>query len=181
MVGVSSDLRTYYAPEVEVALVSFLWRHPEHLGQVLRELDLNLHFVQWHCRRILEAIAIVYSDLGAVDWPFVVQALREQHLLDAVGNLQLVDEVYRYDACGSLFFEYIALLKSYAQQRATDPTQPLIRFTGGSGQLQWNRNKKRETDPDCIGPVRVRGHAYTVRGWVAEGGLLLNLKFYPQA
>jgi hypothetical protein len=175
-----SDLRTYYAPEVETALVSLVWRHPEYLEPVLRELDPETHFVQPHCRHILKAVQLVFTQLGATDWSSIVQALREQKLLEETGNLVLLDEVFTYDACGSLLNYYIDLLKDYAKQRKADPTQPVYRFTGGRIQLQTNPHWGDEGDPDYFGVGFVAGKKYNVKGWVSRPeDKSAELKLYP--
>ena len=97
------DLRTYYAPEVEQALVGLIWQEPKLLERLLRELDPAIHFVQPHLRHILEAIRIGYAQLGAVDWCVVVQILREQKLLEQVGELQTLDELWRNPGYSALF------------------------------------------------------------------------------
>ena len=174
------SLQTYYAPEVEERLVSLVWHHPEHLARVLQQLDPEVHFVQPHIRHILEAVRISYSELGECDWTTVVQVLREQKMLEEVGNLELLDQVWRHEGCMSFLDYYIELLQDYAIQRGIDPHQPVFRFTGGRIQIKPNRSKSREGQPDYVGAGRVCGNNYQVRGWTEPDGLILNLKLYPK-
>jgi hypothetical protein len=173
------DLRTYYAPEVEQALVGLIWQEPKLLERLLRELDPAIHFVQPHLRHILEAIRIGYAQLGAVDWCVVVQILREQKLLEQVGELQTLDELWRNPGYSALFDYYINLLKSYAEQRGTNPHEPVFRFTGGRVQLERNRAWHRQGDPEYIGAARVAGLDYRVRGW-ERSNHRIDVKLYPR-
>src|ERR1700757_5192333 len=57
-----------YAPEIEAAMLGILWRQPERLAVIKRELDPTVHFVQPALRYLLEAIDLAYRELGAVDF-----------------------------------------------------------------------------------------------------------------
>jgi hypothetical protein len=124
-----------WGPELEEALTSLCWNQPEpYLAETLREIDPETHFVQWHCRHILEAVRLCYCELGATDWHTIVVCLAEMGLLKEVGDKQRLDEIYRNPGYGSLHAWYIATLKAIAEQRSTDPTMPLYFFTGGGAE-----------------------------------------------
>jgi hypothetical protein len=83
-----------YSNEIERSLVSILWHHPQYVDFVLLNLDPELHFINPDLRIILEMIAVVWWELGAVDWASVVQAVREVDIIEDVGGLQGLNDVF---------------------------------------------------------------------------------------
>src|SRR5258708_22587339 len=88
-----SDKTSFFAPEIERALVSTVWHHPEYLELVHRDLDLELHFHEPNLRIVLEMISLVFWEIGGVDWATVVHAVREVDALELCCGRQGLNEV----------------------------------------------------------------------------------------
>jgi DnaB helicase-like protein len=178
-----TDLRTYYAPELERAIVSLCWHRPENLPKVLQALDPAVHLKEPHLRLILEAINLVYRELGATDWATVIDYLRQQGKLAECGELVGLDEIYRLEPCPALLSYYIELLKDYGALREGAPLAPTLRFNGGQGQIFNNKAKKTQREPDVIGVVAIASKAYELKGWMATdslGQVFIQTRFYPR-
>jgi DnaB-like helicase N terminal domain len=171
---------SYYAAEVESALVTLLWHEPDLLGATLRQLDPEAHFVVPAHRWILEAIRIVYGDQGCCDFALVVQVLRELGLLEDCGGLQGLNALYAQNwGYVSLLDEYISVLKEYAIQRGVDPCKPVYRYVGGHGTITLNKLKTKDIHPDYTGILKLSGRNYALSGWNA-GGDSIELKAVPK-
>jgi hypothetical protein len=171
-----------FSPEIEEATVSIIWKHPERVAAFLRDFDPTVHLVQLHLRIIVEAINIAYGELGAADFPIVLQVVRELGQLGECGGIPGLNKVYEASYYTSpIFEEYLRLLREYAEHRQTDPLTPLHFFTNGKGTLYKNKNKTRPNDPDYIGPAKVRGRSYRLRAWLCEDlGQVLNIMLDPK-
>ena len=177
----------YWAPEIETSMVALLWHHPEFVDFVHLELDVELHFLSPALRIVLEAISVVYWNIGDADWSTVVHAIREMGAIDTCGGVQGLNDIFTdggryYDGRTDpqpVVLEYMELLKAYGAQRQEDPTKIIPRFTGGKGRLWPNKTAKRATDPSDLGEAFIRGHRYKIRGWWESDGL--SMKFYPEA
>jgi DnaB-like helicase N terminal domain len=170
---------SYYAAEVEAALLPLLWHEPDLLGTTLRRLDPATHFVSPAHRWILEAIGIVYGDQGCCDFALVVQVLRELGRLEDCGGLEGLNALYsqNWGYC-SLLPEYVAILKEYATQRGVDPCRPVYHYASGSGNLGPNKLKTEQKHPTYTGSMKLCGRRYELHGWPAVGGQI-NFKAVP--
>ena len=121
----------------------------------------------------------MYQELGVGDWAAVIQVLREQNLLEEVGGLVLLDEVWRREGLPSALDFYIELLRDYAIQRGINPYEPVFHFTGGRVQLEPNRAWHRAGDPEYVGAARVAGLFYRARGW-GQSDHKVEVKLYPR-
>jgi DnaB-like helicase N terminal domain len=170
---------SYYAAEVEAALITLLWHEPDLLGATLRQLDPAAHFVSPAHRWILEAVQVVYGENGCCDFALVVQALRELGRLEDCGDLQGLNALYSQNwGYVSLLDEYISVLKEYATQRGVDPCKPVYRYSGGHGTIAPNKLKTKDTHPDYTGILKLSGRNYALSAWSA-GGDSIELKAVP--
>lgn len=168
------DLRTYYAPEVECALVSLCWHKPELLARVLRKLDPEIHFTELNCRMLLYAINTLYSELGETDWSSVIDCLRQQEKLFGQEHLVELEAIFSlaqgYDRASSgLLDYYIELLGDYASLRRPSPhaKPPVLRFSGGRALLKPNKAKRPgSNEPDFKGLGIVAGNPISLSLWV---------------
>jgi DnaB helicase-like protein len=179
---VQNSLKTYYAPEIEQALVSLVWQQPDLLGQLLQKLDPNVHISQPHLRILLETISYCYSQFNDCDWSSVIEALRQFQKLDECGGKVLLDQIYKNPGCKSLLGWYIEILIDYASYRVEDPPRPSTYFSGGKGKL-WANKGKLKSSCDVVGQARLAGKPYSLRGWSATDPLaqkFIDLRFYPQ-
>src|ERR1700756_1058313 len=91
----ASETSTFlFAPEIENAFMGLVWRQPDRLADVKRQLDPAIHFIQPHLRWILEAIDLAYRELGTVDFASVIQVLRELGRFEDVGGLEGAKDVW---------------------------------------------------------------------------------------
>jgi DnaB-like helicase N terminal domain len=170
---------SYYAAEVEVALISLLWHEPDLLGITLRQLDPAAHLVVPAHRWILEAVQIVYGENSCCDFALVVEVLRELGRLEDCGDLQGLNALYSQNwGYRSLLPEYVAILKEYATQRGVDPHRPVYRYAGGSGNLGPNKLKTQQKHPTYTGSMKLCGRRYELQGWPVVGGQI-NFKAVP--
>jgi hypothetical protein len=152
-------------------------------------LDPDIHFLDPALRIVLEMLSVVYWQIGALDWASVIQALREVNEIEACGGLEGLNEIYtdgghypegRLPQFAEAFVrEYIQLLYDYANQRESDPTKPVYRFTGGKGKLRLNKLARCDSDPSDVGEALICGRRYKILGW-CDGNELV-IKFYPEA
>ncbi len=183
-----------YAPEIEAAMLGILWREPERLAVIKRELDPAVHFVQPALRWILEAMDLAYRELGTVDFASVIQVLRELGKLEEAGGLEGANEIWAEgDFLDSpvwqvtnktqvLFDHYLGMLKSYAQSRQSCST--FHPFTSGKFQIFNNKLKCDLRDPDVIGQGRIAGRNYELKGWTRltdSGEEFLQCQLYPKS
>ena len=171
------DLSLHYAIEIEAALVTLCWHHPEVLPKVLQNLNPLVHISQPHLRHLLEAINRSYSELGATDWAATIDCLTDLGLLAECGEALTLDELYKNPGCSSLLDYYIERLQEFAVHRNILPGVFPSRFSGGFLTLSANPIKRKPTDPDLVGTASVAGKPYTVRGWSDSGNL--NCRLYP--
>jgi hypothetical protein len=179
-----------FSPEIETALIGLLWREPDRISIVKRELDPALHFVQPHCRWLLEAIDLAYRELATVDFACVIEVLRELGRLEDVGGLEGANELWNageflnspvWQAMGktdALFAEYLRMIKQYAVNRGEQPPRPTYLFIGGKGTLLLD--KARVKADHYTGEVSVAGRWYSVRAEVGSEGEFINLRFEPK-
>jgi hypothetical protein len=179
----------YFAPQVERSFVSTLWHAPQYLDLARHELDFELHISIPPYRKILQALIVVYGDLGLdLDWICVVQCILELGAMEECGGLPGLDEVFtdcgHYPEGRSLpeptVGEYIRLLKLYAIARGADPYTPVKHYTRGRGFLQKNKLATTPAHPCVIGKIErcCCGKRCTIAGWPGEEGinLVLNLE-----
>jgi hypothetical protein len=169
-----------FSGEIEQAFVKSLWHTPSRLEGALAQIDPQVHLTQPHLRLILEAIRISVGEIGDADWVTVISILREQNALEDCGGLDGLNSLWDYDGFTThdqIFGEYIRLLKEYASARRE--RVPVFPFTGGKGTLELNKAKRRETDCDYLGQIRVLGRPYTARAWIAPAATFINLTFTP--
>ena len=175
-----------YAPEIEKSLVSVLWHHPEYIDLVLLSIDPEVHILNPVLRTVLEMVCVVFWNTGTTDWALVVHAPREIDAIKDCGGLEGLNDIY---TDGGLFphghnypeptvTEYMRLLHYYQEQRETDPTKPVIHYTGGRGRIVPNRRHRHDTDPSDLGQARIRGRNYRIVGW--RDGEGLAIKFTPE-
>jgi hypothetical protein len=184
---------TFFAPEIERALVSLAWHFPaDVLARVLRHLNPEIHFHEPFCAQLLDAINLVYSDLNTTDWPTVVDCFRQQNSLtnpETLAALSAIFSLAEYQnrkATRDLVDYYIELLKDYALLRGPLPPSfrpPVLHFSGGSALLKDNAPSKRyPSQPDFLGPGRVKGNPYEVSLWIDKDAFkktVLKLRFKP--
>jgi hypothetical protein len=163
----------YFAPEIELSVVSECWHAPDRLSVVKRELDPAVHLTQPHLRWILEALDLAYRELGAVNFEIVVQVLREMHHLEDCGGLEGLNEVYKAAAYGrdpvrdqKIFDAELAMLKQYAINRKVDPPHPPDFFTRGQLVLYPNKTKHFDSQPDATGEGKIGGRCYRATAWL---------------
>ena len=121
------DLKLYYAPEVEEALVTLLWHRPDFIPWVARTLEPEFHLSRPALRHLLSAITICYSEFNATDWAVVVDCLRDQGLLDECGGLLELDRLWSHPGYEALLDHYLRLLKEYAVHRKVLPARLRLR------------------------------------------------------
>jgi hypothetical protein len=168
------------APEIEQALVAGLWHQPERLAETCRWLDPNAHLSLPYLRLVLYAIKRCYSELGAADFPLVVQCLRELGSLTEVGGVEALDSLYETRWYPPLFPIYALFLRERALARCSDPKAPPPFFSGGSGSLELSKVRKSAQHPVYTGSARIGGHFYTIRGWPKGEEAGVELKFFRQ-
>jgi hypothetical protein len=180
----------YFAPEIEQALVATVWQHPECFELVKAELDFDVHILSPPLRKILQAIELVYGDVGYdLDWACVVDGVRELGALEEVGGLQGLNTVftdnnrYPYGKCGfsegagPLVRFYIKCLKTYALNRQSDPSEQVPLFVGGKGWLKPNKNRRGDKSPHMTGPIVLQGINFSMSAWKqADGSFTLSLR-----
>lgn len=179
----------HYVDEYERATASLLWHHPELLPLLQHELHLESHVANPIYRKVIEAIALVYGEIGEADWPCVLHAIREMGAFEECGGLEGLNAIFTNDSRYAegrrepeLFLrDYIRVLKEYALARKTDPYATVRRYTSGYGFLQRNKLATRPQHPSSIGQVRCPhcGRTAKVAGWEAGEGKL-NLKLEPE-
>jgi hypothetical protein len=180
----------HFAPQIERSFTSLLWHAPQYLDMARSQLDFELHISIRAYRKILEAITIVYGDLGIdLDFPCVAKCVAELDAFDECGGLQGLDQVFtdadHYPEGRSrpepVIREYIRMLKEYAVARKTDPYQVVRRYTCGRGYLQRNKLATKPTHPSVIGKIQrcCCGQRCTIAGWPGEDGNL-NLTLTPE-
>jgi hypothetical protein len=166
-----------FAPEIEVATVSLLWKQPERCAAFLRDLDPAVHLTQPHLRHIVEAVTLAYRELGCADWATVAGVLRELKHFEDCGELLGLNEVY----CAAeitpnsdqIFTHYVSMLQAYALGRELN--QPVFRFNRGEIKLVPNKIKRSESAPDFIGTGKVAGRLYRAAAWTSADGLSISL------
>ena len=171
------DLRLYYAAEVEEALVSLLWHHPELIAEALRVIEPATHLSQPKCRHLLEAITLCYRQAGATDWATSLECLAELGHLQECGGLLELDRLYSRPGHLVLFSHYLALLADYAAHRGTQ-SQPQF-YSGGRALLVPNKAKTKESQPDFIGRGRLAGRFYALSAWKKDSLPELQIHFKP--
>jgi hypothetical protein len=182
----------FWSAQIECSFVSTLWHHPNLLGLARHELDFESHITIRAYRKILQAISVVYGDLGAnLDFPTVVQCITEDmHAFEECGGLLGLDQVFTdgtYYPEGRLrpepiIREYIRLLREYAIARGTDPLQAIKHYTRGRGHLQRNKLATKPTHPSVVGKIErcCCGRRCLISGWPAGERDTLNLTFTPE-
>jgi hypothetical protein len=168
---------SYFAPEVEQAVVSLCWHEPERLAQFYREFDPGAHIGQPHLLVILEAIAIAYGELGTTDFAAIVQIVRELGRMVSCGGLDGLNQVYQAQLDGrtnpehteKIWTEYLRLLRYYAQNRKADPPRSADFFTRGHLCLYPNKTKSLQSQPDATGEGKIAGKAYRATAWLEPG------------
>jgi hypothetical protein len=162
-----------YAPEIEAEVVSECWHAPERIAELRRAINPEVHLLQAHLRRILEAIEHCYAQFADVSFLTVIQVLRETGRIEDVGGLDGANEIYKiaaYDRdegrCQSIFTHEVEMLKHYAQNRAQTPPVRLDFFTRGQLVLTWNKLKEFPSQPDAIGGGKIAGRHYRATAWV---------------
>jgi hypothetical protein len=158
----------YFAPEIELSVVSLCWHEPERLAGFYRDFDLAVHIGQPHLRIILEAINQAYGHLNTTDWASVVQLIRELGKLEHVGGLDGLNEVYQAQFYGrdnaerteKIWADYLRLLRYYAANRKEIPPRPPDFFTRGSITLYPNKAKTSLLAPDAAGEAKIAGRRY---------------------
>jgi hypothetical protein len=187
----SEELTTlHWAAEIERSFTSTLWHHPEFLDLACRELDFTVHISISPYRKIIEALTIVFGDLGIdLDWTCVVHCVRELGAFDECGGLVGLNEIFT--DCGhypegrqhpeAVIGEYIRLLKEYAIARGVDPLATVRRYTRGRGYLQKNKLATKPTHPTVVGKIErcCCGRRCTIAGWPGEQDTL-NLTLTPE-
>jgi hypothetical protein len=177
-----------YSPQVEQTFVHLLWHHPQYIDLAFRDIDPEIHILTPPLRVVLQMVAIVWWNLGAVDWTSVVHALKEINYLHDVGGLHGLNGIFtdegRYpEGCPTdpapFIQEYIGLLRDYEEQRVTFPGKSIYRFTGGRGRLQINTHARRDTHPAYVGRAFIAGRRYLIAGW-NNGQQELGLSFEPE-
>jgi hypothetical protein len=179
---------SYFAPEIEEAAIAILWRQPERLGEFLREIDPAVHITQPHLRKILEAIDLGWRELGAVDFATIVTLVRELNYFEDCGGREGLNELWvagdRNVATAPnddvIFAHYVEMLKTYALARKSDGKFPCARFTGGSGELFPNKTKRRDSDPDFLGEIKIAGKLYRVAAWFVADRSAIQIRCLPK-
>jgi hypothetical protein len=181
-----------FAPEIEQTIVSLLWHQPDRLPGFMRDLDPAVHITQPHLRKILEAISVAWGELGAdLDWPIVIQIIRELGHFEDCGGLEGLDEVYRAAEYGysdrvladQIFGHYLQMLRHYAQNRQADPPRKPDFFTRGALRLFPNKNKKSDSAPDAVGDGKIAGKLYSASAWIesdAFGQKIFKINLVPK-
>ncbi|MGD0181212.1 MAG: hypothetical protein ABSC15_15480 [Terriglobales bacterium] len=185
-----------FAPEIEEAAVTMLWRQPDRLGQFLRELDPAVHITQPHLRYLLEAIDLAWRELGAVDFATVVTVIRELGRFEDCGGLEGLSELWSNGDChvaspkedpaiaedrfNRIFLHYIEMLKTYALARKSDFHFSVTRFSSGGGELRPNKNKRRDTDAAFVGEVNVAGKLYRTAAYFSTDLGSIRLVLLPK-
>lgn len=164
-------LTFYFAEEIELSVVSFLFREPERITDVYRELDPQTHILQPHLRHVLEAQLIAYREEGVPTFADVVRILRELGHLESVGGISGVAEIYDYRRFGAsqpqivdrIFSHWLEMLKNYAVAR--ESKQPFFYSNRGLCELVENKAKRSDSGPDVTGTAQVCGRYYSALGW----------------
>jgi hypothetical protein len=181
----------FFAPEIESGLIGLVWREPDRLGTLKRELDPALHFLQPHCRWLLEAIDLAYRELGTADFACVIQVLRELSRLEDVGGLEGANEIYKMaefvdspawnqKLSDRLFTHHLESLKTYAINRQEQPPRSTYLFRSGKATLVPNKVKRSQNSADFIGEAWICGRWYVVGASLALDGSFLNFRFEPK-
>ncbi len=178
-----SPMTFNFAPEIEDATISIIWHEPERLAEFLRHFDPDVHLAQAHCRIILEAVILAFGELGASDFPTVMQVVRELDRLEECGNVEGLNRVYscveaNLPNTDKIYAHYLDMLRIYARHRKTQHQGNMCLFTGGRALVKRNSLKSKPYEPDYVGDARVRGRNYSIRGWDAgsDEGVTLTLE-----
>jgi hypothetical protein len=173
----------YFAPEIETNAVSILWRRPEWLPEFLQRFNPEIHIQQPHLRTIIEAINIVYGDLGVSDFAAVTQCVRELGRFEDCGGLDGLNAVYLAheptEHTRAVYRHYLEMLETYAKARGSDHAFPVARFSGGDGVLTPNRIQRRDTEPAFLGEFKVAGKSYRAGAYLGELGSL-KIRMLPK-
>jgi hypothetical protein len=163
----------FFAPEIEMAVISLLWHEPERCAQFLREFDPAVAIIQPYLRTLLQAISLSWSEANAADWASVVQVLRELGQLEACGGLQALNEVYVLQDYGqrlaqphleNIWRAYLAILRNCIENRVSDPPRPPDFFT--RGELRLYATGKQAPKPYAIGKGKIAGKLYQASAWL---------------
>jgi hypothetical protein len=180
-----------FAPEIEAALIALAFAAPWRIGQIMRELDPAVHLSRPECRYLLEAIDIVYRELGARDFASVITALRESSQLEDCGGLEGVNAIvseYRFgfssqEAENEILGHYIEMLKAYAKARANQPPVGVYRFIRGDITLFKNQTSSSPSAPQWIGEGKVAGKTYRASAFASHnktGQPILSVSLCPK-
>ena len=181
------QIQSTWEPEIERAIVFAAWRHPEFIDLILVSIDPDLHFLDKTCRVLFEIICTVWWESGATDFALVLKAINEIEFLEDCGGIEGLNDIFTYDGkypegfgkfAQASISEYVRLLDYYRQQRDDDPSERVIRYTGGKGRLWLNRSTKNDNSPSHFGEALIRGSRYRIACWPA--GDQIELKFTPE-
>jgi hypothetical protein len=179
------DATLQWAVEIELALVSAVWHHPEYVGLIQQELVLDVHLTLPCNRRVLESISILINDHDPITFETVVAVICE--LPGAFGecggkeglNGIFADEgrcPYGLREPEPFIKYYIGFLKDAALHRGVDPTKPLLRKTNAHGVLQLNKLATKPEHPTITGKIYVPvPGTYSLAGW-PRGESQVNIK-----
>jgi len=176
----SSPQEIYYAPEIEEALVTLCWHHPEYLPKVLRELDPALHISAPPLRHLLSAINRVYLEEGATDWASVIDCLRDLGLLEQCGDKVLLEGLYTHPGYHALLDFYIQSLRAYGAARNASPPQNPHYWSGGKALLAPNKAKRYPNQPDFTGSGRIAGKFYSLAAYSNLDATEVEITFRPK-
>ena len=169
----------HFAVQIERSLVSVLWHHPQFLDLARHELDFSVHISVPAYRKIIDALIIVYGELGLdLDFPCVTQCIVDMDALEECGGLLGLDQIFTdggYYPEGRhrpepIIREYIRVVKEYAVARQVNPFTAVRHFTRGRGFLQRNKMATRPSHPSVIGRIErcCCGKRCLLTGWPGE-------------
>ena len=169
----TSTLTSYWADEIEMAVVSALWHNPHWIEFAARELDFSVHFSTPQYRTLLRAIWTIYNWTcfeGGPNYASVVHLLREWNQFEECGGHQGINEIFAYayynkGRAEPILIDHIRLLREYAQARKTDPRKALRYYSGGRAIIRPNKLAKTEPTPYVVGEGVWGGIKFRVAGW----------------
>jgi hypothetical protein len=165
--------------DVENAFVATLWHEPGRLPEVAEWIVPDIHLRQPYLRLVIKALVVVYSELGACDWPIVLSCLEHQGELEECGGKAGLDALYSARYYPPLFSYYCEEIKRAGLERVDRDHVPPSRFSGGTGELVVNKFKTSEKAPGYVGRARIAGTHYLIKAWAVPQAV--ELRFYQQS
>lgn len=172
---------TFFAHQIEQALIAAVFRVPERLPAVKQSLDIERCITDPVLRHIFEALELAYAHHGDTDFATVIQILGEFDQLEACGGVEHVSEIFEQYAWGfsspeaaeKIIAHYIEMLRAYALGRGEG--KPVFKFNRIDVQLKPNKLKYLASAPDYIGTGIVAGKLYRAAAWKNEQGISVSL------